>query len=193
MITMEHIIRDYHPTLRLKAKKIDYPLNDEVTQLAKEMIEFLKNSQDPVIAEEYSLRPGVGIAAPQLDISKQLVAIHIPADNEDEEPISLIMINPRVTRSSVKQTALSEGEGCLSIDEVYEGLVPRSKRITVEYYDLDGNKQTEKFRDYPAIVIQHEIDHLNGVLFYDHINEENPFEITENLELYDFPVVEEEL
>lgn len=193
MITMDDIIRDFHPTLRLKAEKIDFPLNEEVTQLAKEMIEFLKNSQDPAIAEEYSLRPGVGIAAPQLDISKQLLAVHIPADSEEEEPFSLVMINPRITRSSVKQTALSEGEGCLSIDEVYEGLVPRSKRITVEYYDLNGNKHTEKFRDYPAIVIQHEIDHLNGVLFYDYINEEKPFEITENLELYEFPIVEDEL
>lgn len=193
MITMNDVIRDYHPTLRLKAKKIDFPLNTELRQLADEMIDFLKNSQNPEIAEKYSLRPGVGIAAPQLDISKQLIAIQIPGDSYEEEPLSLVMVNPRIIRQSVKLTALSEGEGCLSIDEVYEGLVPRSKRITVEYYDLDGQKHTEKFRDYPAIVVQHEIDHLNGILFYDLINEEDPYEIPENLELFDFPVEEEEL
>lgn len=184
MITMKDVIRDYHPTLRKKAEKIEFPLNDEIKKLAKDMMEFLKNSQDPETAEKYKLRPGVGIAAPQLDISIQMFAAHIPAE-EDEDPVSLIMINPRIISHSVKQTALSEGEGCLSIDEVYEGLVPRSKRITVEYYDLDGNKYKERFKNYPAIVIQHEIDHLNGILFYDHINEEQPFELTENLEIFE--------
>lgn len=182
MITMKDIIRDYHPTLRLKAEKLTFPLNQETLELAKNMMEFLENSQNPEISEIYELRPGVGIAAPQLNISKQLTTILIPAE-EDVDEIRLTMVNPRIVRQSVKQTALPDGEGCLSIDDVYEGFVPRSKRITVEYFDLEGNKHTEKFRDYPAVVIQHEIDHLNGILFYDHINEEHPYEIGNNLEL----------
>lgn len=185
MITMDDIVRDYHPTLRKRANKIDFPLDEKTKKLAEDMMTFLKNSQDPEIAEEYQLRPGVGIAAPQLDIPIQMFAAHIPSAEDEEEPFSRIMINPRIVRHSVKQTALSEGEGCLSIDDVYEGLVPRSKRVTVEYYDLEGNKQKEKIRDYPAIVVQHEIDHLHGILFYDHINEDNPFELTENLELFE--------
>lgn len=184
MITMDDIVRDYHPTLRKQAKKIEFPLNEDTLKLADSMLEFLKNSQDPDIAEKYNLRPGVGIAAPQLDQSIQLFAMHIPLDL-DEDPLSLVMINPRIVSHSVKQTALPDGEGCLSIDEVYEGLVPRSKRITVEYQDLDGNTHKERFKGYPAIVIQHEIDHLNGILFYDYINEEAPFELTENLELFE--------
>ena len=185
MITMNDIVRDYHPTLREKSEKIVFPLNDELDKLADEMIEFLVNSQNPETAEKYQLRAGVGIAAPQVDIPKQMLAVHIPADEEGEEPLSLIMINPRILRHSVKKTALQDGEGCLSIDDVHEGLVPRNKRITVEYYDVDGNKHEERFKGYPAIVIQHEIDHLNGILFYDWINEEDPFEITENMELFE--------
>ena len=181
MITMDDIVRDYHPTIREQTKKISFPLNNEIRKLADDMIEFIKNSQDPEISDKYDLRPGVGVAAPQLDIPIQMFAVHIPA--EDEDPISQIMINPRIVRHSVKQTALPDGEGCLSIDDVYEGLVPRHKRITVEYYDVDGEKHTEKFKGYPSIVVQHEMDHLSGILFYDHINEDNPFEVTSNLEL----------
>jgi len=185
MITMDDIVRDYHPTLREKSEKIEFPLNKEFKNLASDMIEFLKNSQDPETAEKYELRPGVGIAAPQLDIPKQMLAVHIPADEEDEEPFSIVMINPRILSHSVKQTALQDGEGCLSIDEVYEGLVPRNKRATIEYYDVDGNKHKERFKDYPSIVIQHEIDHLNGILFYDHIDEENPYALSDDLEIFE--------
>lgn len=184
MITMDDIVRDYHPTLRERSEKIEFPLNEELKNLADEMLEFIINSQNPEIAEEYDLRPGVGLAAPQLNIPKQMMAVHIPSD-EEEEPFSLVMVNPRILSHSVKQTALQDGEGCLSIDEVYEGLVPRSKRITVEYYDVDGNKHKERFKGYPAIVIQHEIDHLNGVLFYDHINQDNPFGLSDDLEIFE--------
>ncbi len=184
MITMDDIVRDYHPTLRERSEKIEFPLNEELKNLADEMLEFIINSQNPEIAEEYDLRPGVGLAAPQLNIPKQMMTVHIPSD-EEEEPFSLVMVNPRILSHSVKQTALQDGEGCLSIDEVYEGLVPRSKRITVEYYDVDGNKHKERFKGYPAIVIQHEIDHLNGVLFYDHINQDNPFGLSDDLEIFE--------
>ena len=183
MLTMDDVIRDYHPTLRNHAKKVEFPLTDDLRKLASDMMDFIKNSQDPELAEKYDLRPGVGIAAPQLDIPIQLFAVHIPADEEDEEALSKVMINPRIMRHSVKQAALPDGEGCLSIDDVYEGLVPRHKRITVEYYDINGDKHTEKFKGYPSIVVQHEMDHLNGILFYDHINEENPYGVDNNLEL----------
>lgn len=186
MITMDDIIRDYHPTLRQKAEKIDFPLSADLKQLSEDMLQFLKNSQDPEIAEKYQLRAGVGVAAPQLNIAKQMFAVHLPGEeDEDETLLSLVMINPKIIRHSVKQTALQDGEGCLSVDEVYEGLVPRHKRITVEYYDVKGNKHKERFTGYSAIVIQHEMDHLNGILFFDHINEENPFQTNDRLEIYE--------
>jgi len=185
MITMDDIIRDGHPTLRKVSEEITFPLDDDLKQLADDMIEFLKNSQDPETAEKYELRPGVGIAAPQLNVPKKMLAVHIPPELEGTDPFSIVMINPRVISHSVQRTALQDGEGCLSIDEVYEGFVPRNKRVTVEYYDLDGNKHKERFKGYPAIVIQHEIDHLNGILFYDHINKDDPFMMPEDMDIFE--------
>lgn len=185
MITMDDVIRDYHPTLREIAEEVEFPLNEDMKKLADDMMDFLQNSQDPEIADKYKLRPGVGIAAPQLNISKRLFAVHIPPELDGEEAFSHVMVNPRIVSHSVKQTALQDGEGCLSIDKVYDGFVPRSKRITLEYYDLDGNKHKERFKDYPAIVIQHEIDHLNGILFYDLIDPDQPFQITDQLEIFE--------
>lgn len=184
MITMEDVIRDGHPTLRQVASEVSFPLADNLKDLADKMIEFLINSQNVETAEKYDLRPGVGIAAPQLNVPKRIFAVHLPPAEEGEEPFSLVFLNPRIVSHSVKKTALEDGEGCLSVDEVYEGFVPRSKRITLEYYDLDGNKHKQRFKDYPAIVIQHEIDHLNGILFYDHINEEHPFNLDDDTEIF---------
>lgn len=185
MILMDDIIRDGHPSLREEAEEIEFPLSNDLKTLADEMIEFLKNSQDYDTAEKYDLRPGVGIAAPQLNIKKRMFAMHIPAEREDEEPTSIVMINPRIVRHSVQTTALQDGEGCLSVDDVYEGYVPRNKRITVEYYDVDGNKIKKRFKGYPAIVVQHEVDHLNGILFYDLINPFDPFSRAGNLEIFE--------
>lgn len=183
MIKMNDIIRDGHPTLREVAEDIIFPLDEELKTLASDMIEFLKNSQDVEMAEKYDLRPGVGIAAPQLNVPKKMLAVHIPPELEEADPFSMVMINPRILSHSVQKTALQDGEGCLSVDEVYEGFVPRNKRITVEYYDLEGNKLKKRFKDYPAIVIQHEIDHLNGILFYDRINKQDPFMMPEDMEI----------
>lgn len=185
MITMDDIIRDDNPNLRKTASKIEFPLESDLKKLANKMIQFLKNSQDVEFAEKYDLRAGVGIAAPQLNIDKRMFAIHIPAADDEEEDFSLVMINPRILSHSVKQTVLQDGEGCLSVDEPYEGYVPRNRRITIEYYDLDGNKHKDRFKKFPAIVIQHELDHLNGILFYDHINKENPFYLDSNTNIFE--------
>ncbi|WP_057828973.1 peptide deformylase [Liquorilactobacillus cacaonum] len=175
MITMDNIIREGNPTLRARAKTITFPMNKEQKELASSMMEFLENSQDPEIAKKYKLRAGVGLAAPQVDVSLRMTAVLVP--NENDEPIfKNVLVNPTILSESVQMAALSEGEGCLSVDREVSGYVPRHDRITLRWYDLEGNKHIEKLRDYVAIVCQHEIDHLNGILFYDHINKENPFE-----------------
>lgn len=177
MITMDDVIRDGHPTLRKVAKEVAVPLSDEDITLGKNMLQFLKNSQDPELAEKYKLRGGVGLAAPQLDISKRIIALEIPnTESDDAEPIlSTIMYNPKVLSHSVQQACLEEGEGCLSVDRPIPGYVIRQARITVSYTDINGETQKIRLKNYTAIVVQHEIDHLNGVMFYDHINEEKPF------------------
>lgn len=183
MITMDNIIREGNPTLRKIAKEVSLPLSEEDLSLGKEMLEFLKNSQDPVKAEELNLRGGVGLAAPQLNISKRIIAVHIPSpDPETTEPtLSTVMYNPKILRHSLQDACLSEGEGCLSVDREVPGYVVRHAKITVSYYDMNGEKHKIRLKNYDAIVVQHEIDHINGVMFYDHINSQNPFALKEGV------------
>ncbi|MGX6979943.1 peptide deformylase [Vagococcus elongatus] len=192
MIKMEDIIREGHPTLRKTAEEVTFPLSDENKQLTADMMEFLKNSQNPKLAEKYDLRGGVGLAAPQLDVSKKIIAVRIPnpkynPEEEDtaESPtlFSDILINPKIISHSVQLAGLEDGEGCLSVDRVVEGVVVRNLRITISYYTVDGTRQKKKFKGYEAIVIQHEIDHLNGIMFFDRIDEQDPFALQKEITL----------
>lgn len=173
MILMKDIIREGHETLRMKAEEVPFPLTDELREFGEELLEFLINSQDPEIAEKYELRSGIGIAAPQVNRSIRMFALHVPKDNG--EMLSEIIINPKIVSHSVEETYLPGGEGCLSVDRDVPGYVPRPQRITVKYKDLDGVEKKVRLKNLPAIAFQHELDHLNGVMFYDRINKENPF------------------
>lgn len=177
MILMKDIIREGHPTLREVAKEVALPLSDEDQKIAKSLMEYVLNSQDDELAEKYDLRPGIGLAAPQINVSKRMFAIYI--EGEEEPELDIIAINPKIVSHSVEQTFLDSGEGCLSVDRPVEGYVPRYARITIEAYDIDGKKFKKRLRGLPAIAFQHELDHLNGVMFFDHIDENNPFKANE--------------
>ena len=188
LIDMDDIIREGNPTLRAVAEDVTFPLSDQEIILGEKMLQFLHHSQDPVMAEKLGLRGGVGLAAPQLDISKRIIAVLVPnledADgNPPKEAYSLqeVMYNPKVVAHSVQDAALGDGEGCLSVDRNVPGYVVRHARVTVEYFTKDGEKKRIKLKGYNYIVVQHEIDHTNGIMFYDHINPNNPFEIKEGL------------
>ena len=188
LIDMDDIIREGNPTLRAVAEDVTFPLSDQEIILGEKMMQFLHHSQDPVMAEKLGLRGGVGLAAPQLDISKRIIAVLFPnpedADgNPPKEAYSLqeVMYNPKVVAHSVQDAALGDGEGCLSVDRNVPGYVVRHARVTVEYFTKDGEKKRIKLKGYNSIVVQHEIDHTNGIMFYDRINPNNPFEIKEGL------------
>lgn len=188
LIDMDDIIREGNPTLRAVAEDVTFPLSDQEIILGEKMMQFLHHSQDPVMAEKLGLRGGVGLAAPQLDISKRIIAVLVPnpedADgNPPKEAYSLqeVMYNPKVVAHSVQDAALGDGEGCLSVDRNVPGYVVRHARVTVEYFTKDGEKKRIKLKGYNSIVVQHEIDHTNGIMFYDRINPKNPFEIKEGL------------
>ena len=181
MITMDDIIREGNPTLRARAQKVTFPLTAEIKTLAHEMMEFLENSQNPELAEKYKLRAGVGLAAPQVDKSLRMTAVLVPGEGGQPAIFKHVLINPTILSESVQMIALSEGEGCLSVDREVPGYVPRHDKIKRRWYDLDGQEHIERVKDYPAIVVQHEIDHLNGILFYDHINKDNPFATTDDM------------
>lgn len=185
MILMGNIIRDGHPTLRKKTEEMTFPLSKEDKQLADDLLEYVINSQDDEMVEKFKLRPGIGIAAPQVDAEKRMFALHL-IDEEDNE-ISFVAVNPKIISHSVERTYISAGEGCLSVDEVIEGYVPRYARITATGFFPDGTPFKKRLKGLTAIAFQHELDHLNGVMFYDHINKQNPYAQIPDAISYDRP------
>ncbi|MDE3838356.1 peptide deformylase [Bacillus methanolicus] len=178
MLTMEDIIRDGHPTLRKVAEEVSMPPSDEDKRILRSLLEYVINSQNPEISAQYGLRPGIGLAAPQINVSKRMIAVHV--HDEKGALFSYALFNPKIVSHSVERAYLTSGEGCLSVDESIPGYVPRYARVTVKGYDIDGNEVKLRLRGLPAIVFQHEIDHLNGIMFYDHIDKQNPFKPIEN-------------
>lgn len=139
------------PVLRQKAKKIT-AFDESLQTLVSDMVETMYDA------------PGVGLAAPQIGESVQLIVVDI--STEEDEQKSMVMINPEIT---VHEGSQVDEEGCLSVLDLTAS-VKRSKKITVTYLDLSGQEQELTTEDRFAIVLQHEIDHLNGILFIDHLS-----------------------
>lgn len=181
MITMKNIIREGNPLLRQKSSDVLIPLNKEDEKTLVDMCMYLINSCNKELAEKYDLRPGVGLAAPQIGINKNMIVIY--AYDESGREFFLPLVNPKLVSHSKEMTYLPGGEGCLSVDRAVEGLIHRFNKITVRgYLYSEGKliKKTIKLEGYLAVIFQHEFDHLNGVLFIDRVNKENPFYIVEN-------------
>ncbi|RNA69806.1 peptide deformylase [Alteribacter keqinensis] len=172
MITMDDIIREGHPTLRKRAEEVSLPASNEEKKILQKMVEYLIHSQDEETAEKYGLRPGVGLAAPQINVSKRMIAVR--THDHNDELIELGLYNPKIVSHSVETTYLEGGEGCLSVDRMVEGEVPRYARIKVKATTLEGDEITLRLKGFAAIVFQHEIDHLNGIMFYDRIEGNDP-------------------
>lgn len=178
MLLMKDVIQDGHPTLRLRAKEVELPLTKEDFKTIKEMAELVVNSQDDELAAKYKLRPSVGIAAPQINVSKKMFFIKA-YDDRKEKDVEFAVINPKIISFSEEQTFLAGGEGCLSVDEEITGFVKRSKKIKARAHivNLQTGETEEKIirlQGFPAIVFQHEYDHLLGVLFIDKMTKEYP-------------------
>ncbi|MGB9848155.1 MAG: peptide deformylase [Minisyncoccia bacterium] len=135
--------------LRTPTKKVPLPLSDEHQKLIEKMKVIMKKSD------------GVGLAANQIGVDLQIAIV-------EYQNKSYTLINPKIIKLS-KKMELGE-EGCLSVPGCI-GVVPRAKKIVVETFDKDGKKIKIKEKDMLARIIQHEIDHLNGILFVDKAKE----------------------
>ena len=173
MLKNKDILDEADKRLRLISKEVVFPLTEKDKNLIHDMIEYLTNSQIDEIAEKYNLRPGMGLSAIQLGVAKRYFVIVDEID--DGKFDNYIIINPKIVSNSLEQIYVELGEGCLSVNREVDGIVPRFARVTVEGYDMNGNKIKVRAREELAIAFQHEIDHLNGILFYDHIDSKNPF------------------
>lgn len=173
MLKTKDILDEKNKVLRTVSKEIEFPLSKEDLNTIDLMIEYLTNSQIEEKAEQYDLRPGMGMAAIQLGIPKRyLTIVH---EVEDGVFDTYVVINPKIVSTSFEKIYVEDGEGCLSVNRETIGIVPRYARVTVEGYDTKGNKIRIRAREELAIAFQHEIDHLNGILFIDHIDKKNPY------------------
>ena len=164
------------PILRQKAKLVDLKAikskDNEMQELIDNMIETMREED------------GVGLAAPQVFQSLRLVVIECSRNERYSEAPNIpltILINPSIKYYG-EETALG-WEGCLSLKDL-RGLVPRSTEITVEYFDREGNLQAIDAEGFIAIVLQHEIDHLDGKVFLDRMDDLSQLAYVEEFEKY---------
>lgn len=171
MLRTRDILDEKNKILHQKSEEVTFPLSSEDRKTIDEMIEYLTNSQIEELAKKYDLRPGMGMAAVQLGIPKRYLTIVYEVENGFE---TYVVINPKIVSNSAEMIYVEDGEGCLSVNREVDGIVPRYARVTVEGYDMDGNPIRIRAREELAIAFQHEIDHLNGIMFTDKIDPKNP-------------------
>ncbi len=174
MLKNKDILDEKDKRLRKISKEVTFPLDKKDKETIDLIIEYLTNSQIEKLAEKYDLRPGMGMAAIQLGIPKRyFVVVH---EQEEKETFkTYVIINPKIVSTSEEMIYVDEGEGCLSVNREVEGIVPRHARITIEGYDINGKKIRFRGREELAIAFQHELDHLNGILFTDKIDKNDPY------------------
>lgn len=140
-----------HPALKKKSAPVTI-ITDEIRTLAKDMAETMYDA------------PGVGLAAPQVGINQRLIVIDV--SGRDEVPDLITAINPVIVHA---EGEAYEEEGCLSVPK-YAANVRRHASVVVKALDLEGHEKTWQADDLLAIAFQHEIDHLDGILFIDHLS-----------------------
>ncbi len=151
--------------LRKKVARVS-TINNEIIRLITDMFETMHNAN------------GIGLAANQVGLNKQIFVVDISMVEgyEDSKPIALI--NPKIIAKSEELSVYEEG--CLSIPDQHEE-VKRPKKITIEFYDTDFNKHTIEADGLLARVMQHEYDHLQGILFTDLVDEETKKKLKKSL------------
>ncbi len=167
------ILDEKDKTLREISKDVIFPLSKEDKQNIEDMITYLKMSQIEEYEKKYDLRAGMGLAYIQIGIPKRIFVI--VEELEDNTFKDYILINPKIVSHSEEMIYVGEGEGCLSVNREVDGIVPRYARITVEAQDINGNPFKIRVREDISIAFQHEMDHLNGILFVDKIDPKNPY------------------
>lgn len=167
------ILDEKDKLLRKVSTDVTFPLSNETKKNIEDMITYLKMSQMDEYIEKYDLRAGMGLAYVQIGIPKRIFVI--VEELEDGSFRDYTLINPKIISHSEEIIYVGEGEGCLSVNREVEGIVPRFARITVESQDLEGNTFRIRVREDISVAFQHEIDHLNGILFVDKIDPKNPY------------------
>lgn len=167
------ILDEHDKRLRLKSKDVTFPLPQEDINRIHDMMDYLEMSQIEDIREKFDLRAGMGLAYIQLGIAKRIFVIVYEV--EEGKFDRYVVVNPKIKSVSEEKVYIGEGEGCLSINRPTEGIVLRHARMRLEAFNEYGEKYELRVREELAVAFQHELDHLDGILFTDKIDPKNPF------------------
>ncbi len=171
------ILLDSNKLLREHSKDISVPVSKEDKEYIDKMMSYI-DACDKGLEKEYGIRPGIAVAAPQVGFLKKVIYINFEFAGTQYR---YLLANPKIVSRSLGITYLQSGEGCLSVADDHEGYVPRNSKIIVKAYDLLNNKDvTINAEGLLSICLQHEIDHLSGILYYDHINKQDKFYTEKN-------------
>ena len=179
MFLNKDIVKEGNQILRNVSKEVQIPLSSSDLELLSGLHEYVVVSQIDDLVKKYEIRPGVGIAAPQVGQNKRMFAVEFNDFLDNNKHYSLSVVNPKIISRSKELTYLPGGEGCLSVDRETTGVTPRNYRIIAKgyFYDFINKKlqfKTIELEGYPAVVFQHEYDHLDGILFTDKMYDELP-------------------
>lgn len=174
-VSYKDITKDSDPIIREISNDVPYPLQKDDKRILSQMIDYVRSSQNPEQAKKFNLRPAYGISAIQLGYPKKLIYVRI--ENEfGGKPEEFALVNPKIIWESENKSYLESGEGCLSVDREHKGYVLRHSQVKIRAIDNFTEREVEiEAKGLTAIVLQHEMDHLLGILFYDRINKLNPF------------------
>ena len=167
------ILDESNKILHKKSSNVTFPLDEETKKLIDDSLTYLEMSQIEEYSEKYDLRPGMGLSFVQIGILKRIFVVS--EEIEEGKFKHYVVINPKIKSMSEEMIYIAEGEGCLSVNREVEGIVPRHARITVEAYDENGDLYDIRVREDMAVAFQHELDHLDGILFVDKIDKKNPY------------------
>ena len=175
------IYKDSNPIMRKRSLPVEMPLSKQDKETLDFMLNYLIKSQDEEYAQKHNIRAGVGIAAIQIGLLKRMFCIYYETE---EGIVQYQLVNPKIIEYSVRKCALKDGEGCLSVDGEHKGLSHRYYKIKMQAFDALRNEEIViTARGFDAIVLQHEYDHLDGLFFYDRIDQNNPNKQLMNEEL----------
>lgn len=173
MVKILKILDEKDKRLKMISKEVTFPISDKDKETIRLAMDNLRYSQIDEYAKKYNLRAGWGLSAIQLGIAKRWFII--VEEQEDGTFKEYFFANPKIVSNSEEKIYVEQGEGCLSVNREVAGIIPRYARITIEAYDLDGNKFRMRLREDLSICVQHEMDHLEGILFFERIDKKNPF------------------
>lgn len=174
--TMEWIYTDEDPRLHTKCEEVtELTKHDEL--IINRMVSYIDACYNNEF-KKYKIRPGIAVAAPQMGLLKRIIYVHLDSNGQEYR---LLLANPEIIAKSQVMSYVEGGEGCLSVPSDVKCNIPRNYKIIIRAIDLFTGKQIELSAvEILSVCLQHEIDHLDGVLYTDRINKEKPTYINPN-------------